>query len=169
MRFLALFLLANLWGATAFAVPQASGFPDRDGDFTGKIALTTPENLQEFMKPEHEGVSLRMLSAVKRGEAIAITPLFTGIEVGKDGKCDVTFDLKLLDPKGKISSGIDEKNIVALRVPIPDRSLVFNSRDIRGVGFEPNDPSGQYTVLITLYDNVAKKKLALKETLTLVD
>lgn len=150
------------------AAGEPVGFDDHDGDFSAKIALTHLKDLKEYDKPSDLGVRLNVLSKVKPGQPVAIHVLFMGMALDANQSCDVTYDVKLLDPDGKVSGGIDEKNIVALREVIQNRELVFNNKEFRAIGFEESDKAGTYKVVTVVYDNIGKKKVPVTAEIQLI-
>lgn len=160
---LALFLLA-LFTVT----PAAAGeFTHKDGPFAGDMFVIDPAGLEEFKKPSDQGVSLKGMDKVKVGQKFAVVFVFHGMELRSDKSCDVTYDLKILDPNGKLE-GPDTKEQLGLKEKITDQNLVFNNRAIPIVAFDDKSVMGKYKLVGTLHDKVGNKHIPLTAEFELV-
>ena len=147
---------------------EAKPFPNRDGDFSAMMVITDESALKEYEKPSSEGLHFQEASKAKRGDILAIKIVFAGMELTNELMSDVTFDLQVLDPEGKIYDKTDLKALEALKARIPKRFSVFDNRSFIKIRFEPKDKLGKYQFVATIHDNVGKKSIPLKKEVELV-
>jgi len=140
---------------------------ESDGDFTAELFLMDAAGIQEFAKPVDEAPRLSSMSATKRGDIVGIKLVFAGIALKDDLNADVRYDLKILDPEGKIYDKTDLKELEALQRKVPTRLRLFDNLQVVAIKFEPKDKAGEYRILCTVRDNVGKKQVKLEKKLTL--
>ena len=108
------------------------------------------------------------LITLKNDKALRNVPLFTVIffvDPGTDskGSVDVTYDMVIRKPDGSIYG--EQKNAVGLKgkyvVPAHDLQL---AHERMGIQIDNQDPSGTYTVEVTVRDHIKKVELPLKAT-----
>ncbi len=167
MRIRYAFIAAFLLNSQAFAGAEERAFDARDGSFSAHVVVTSKESLEEYKKPSNQGVKLEVLNQIKANQEIAINILFMGMALDANKKCDVTYDVKLVGPDGK-TSGLDDKNAVALQQVITEPNLVFNSRSIPVIAFDSSDKLGTYKVIARVKDNVGKKEVPLVSEVKLI-
>ncbi len=109
------------------------------------------------------------LSKAKRGDTIAIKIIFAGLQLSDDFMADATYDLKILDPEGKIYDDLDTKNLEAVKAKTPVRTGVFDTRAYIKINFETKDKLGKYKIIAEIRDNVANKKIPLTEEIELIE
>jgi hypothetical protein len=147
---------------------NAKPFPNHNGDFSAMLVVTDESALKEFKKPSNEGMYLKESSKAKRGDILAIKIIFGGMELTDELMSDVTFDLKILDPDGKIYDGADNKGLEALKAKVPKRFSVFDNRSFAKIRFEPKDKLGKYQFIASIHDNIGKKSINLIKEVELV-
>ncbi len=84
---------------------RSAGFrpaPDRDGDFSGTIAMLKLPGIS--LRPGGSAPGATALSGempqVRRGDTIGVTVLFSGMGLQKDLSADVSYDIKVTRPDG---------------------------------------------------------------------
>jgi hypothetical protein len=143
-------------------------FPNKTGEFSAVLALLDEKAIALLAKPAEKDVQLKEVTRLKKGEEVAIKILFMGMELTPDLHADVTFDLKLLTPKGTLYKNGDIKKILALNTRVPSRFRVFDSQSFPKIRFAPEDALGKYKIIAELHDNVSKKSIKLQRELELV-
>ncbi len=97
-------------------------------------------------------------------------PLFTfivfrGCTVNATGDCDLTADLAIFGPDGKLEQ--EKKGIEIWRGKAPDSaSSLFLSQGAIGFGTDDKGPFGEHRVVIKVTDNVARVTLSTEQRLT---
>ena len=169
------FLIAVLFGASLLADPSTAwrkdGNPVADtsnmkskNGFGAQLFLTeSAQFFADWNKPETPN-----LTVLKDGKAHRNVPLFSAIlfvDPGTDskGSVDVTYDIVIRKPDGSIYG--EQKDFVGLKGKnvVPAHSLQL-AQERMGIRIEAQDPSGTYTVEITVHDHIKKVKLPLKAT-----
>ncbi len=101
------------------------------------------------------GFELPNVKTARRGEPIGALVLFSGCAGDKEGHCNVTTDMLILDPAGKVYGESKDMEIwVGKPPPSPGATQL-------GVGYmmiriEPTDPAGRYRVKAHVTDHVSK-------------
>ncbi len=98
-----------------------------------------------------------------RGVPIYTMVVFAGAGLRSDGTADVTYDVIVRKPDGSIYG--QDKDLIGVKERI-DPDGLYLVRDYFAVRIEPNDPAGEYTVEISVRDNVKKSELHLKRKFT---
>ncbi len=140
---------------------EKNSFPNKDGEFSAMLIVTDEGELKEYGKPSSEGIYFREKSKAKRGDVVAIKLVFAGMALSNDLQSDVTFDMKISDPTGKIYDGVDNKGLIALKRKVPVRFSVFDNSSFIKVRFEPKDKLGKYTIAANIHDNIGKREILL--------
>jgi hypothetical protein len=148
---------------------ERPSFQDRSGDFGALLVLVSEDNLKEFDKPSDQGVMLNELDKAKPGDHIAVKIGFAGMAIADDLKADVTYDLKIVGPNGKIYDGVERANLEALKQKTPLRFAIFDNRGVMIVRFEPNDARGTYNIFAVVHDNIGHRSIALSKQIELTD
>ncbi len=146
----------------------ANAFPSKDGEFSGMLMITDESELSEYQKPSNKGMYFNEKETAKRGDVIAVKVIFGGMQLREDLSCDVTYDLKVLDPKGKVYDNTDLKDLVVMQMKQPTRLAVFDSRDYITIRFEPEDKLGTYKFIAKIKDNVGGRTLSITEEIKLI-
>ena len=114
-------------------------------------------------------MNFKEVSKAKRGDVLAIKIVFAGMDLTEDLNADVTYDLKILRPDGKIYDRTDLKNMEVLKTKLPTRFRVFDNRSFLKLRFEPQDKLGKYKIIAALHDNVGKKTIPLTTEIELAE
>lgn len=169
----ALTLLAVAAPATASLaqVPpaQAQGFPTRDGPLSGMLMILPEEQEAEFDKPYDQPPTVTPLKTVRIGQSVVLKLVFIGPQPDADGMIDLTYDLRIIRPNGRVSEGGGLNGLPALRIMAEHPEAVFDNRGaIIKVTYEPGDPEGTWRYEATLRDNVSGRTLKLVAEVQLV-
>ena len=105
----------------------------------------------------------------RRGETIGVTVLFSGMQLADDLSADVSYDIKVTAPDGKVDPNSSQSGVAALKDKIPGRFNVLDSRSTLSIHFEPEDKPGPYRIDVLLRDNIGGKKVALSRSIELLD
>jgi len=138
-------------------------------NFWAKLLVMREADLAEFEKPSDQGPEIRFLETAKRGDVIALQLIFTHMTLRPDQSADVSFDISITRPDGKLYGGSAHKGVEALNQPVFERERIFNSGATLMIGFEPDDPLGVYDIKMTVNDNVGGHQILLTEDITLVE
>lgn len=143
-------------------------FPDRDGEFSAKLVLVDFNKLENFGRSMPETLDLMKVTKAKVGDKVAAKIIFTGMQLSDDLMPDVTYDIRMLDPDGKVYDGADLKNREGLKSKTPSRAEVYDTAVMDGMHFEDKDKPGKYKVEVQIHDNLGKKNVALSGEVELV-
>jgi len=108
-----------------------------------------------FMRWEQgEKLELANVEKARRGEPIAALILFSGCGPDKQGNCNVTTDIAVLDPSGKVYGESKQTEVWVGKPPPSDGTtqLGFGYLMIR---IEPKDPPGVYRIKAHTKDQVS--------------
>lgn len=154
-------LVANTPTTTQYN--PANGFPDHNGALSAMMVVIPRGELQEFEGPAGAGRHLDRVSRAEPGAELAIKIVFVGVTPDWNNNANVTFDLQVLGPDGKIYGHSDYKGMVALkgRVQGKDQTGMYDNRQVIVMQFEPQDMVGMYKVHAVLHDNVGKLDVPL--------
>ncbi len=144
------------------------GFPDRNGAFSAMLVVIPKAQMAEFDQPG----GARHLDRVARAEAgaeLAIKVLFTGMQGDWNGLGNVTYDVQILQPDGKVYGNSDYRNIDALHGKVGTGEGVFDNRNkVVMLQFDKTDQPGAYTIKTTVHDRVAQRDVPLQATIELL-
>lgn len=144
--------------------------PDRDGDFSGTIAM-----LKLPAKPATDGSATEAtalseaMPQARRGDTIGVTLLFSGMGLQKDLSADVSYDIKVTGPDGSVDPRSAQQGVTALKAKVGGRFNLVDSRSTLSIHFEPNDKPGPYRIDVLLKDNVGGRKVTLTRSIELLD
>ncbi len=148
---------------------KITALPTKDGDFSAMLVVTSVEDAKAFDTPGSEAKTLNDKPSAKRGEQVALNTIFSGMALSDTLSADVTYDMQVLDPEGKVYDKFAEKNLDALKGRVPGRFRVFHGNLYPVLKFSPTDKLGKYTVKAEIRDNIGKKKVALTKTIELTE
>jgi len=175
MKITICFLVAVLFGASLHGEDSTAwrkdGKPAADTSnmkskkgFGAQLYLT--QNAQFFDDWNKPGTP--NLTELKNNRVRRKAPLFSAIlfvDPGTDskGSVDVTYDIVIRKPDGSIYG--EQQDFVGLkgRSVVPAHSLQL-AKERMGIQIDSQDPSGTYTVEITVHDHIKKVELPLKAT-----
>jgi hypothetical protein len=108
-----------------------------------------------FMRWEQgEKVKIANVGAARRGEPIAALLMFSACSRDKQGNCDVTMDLVVLDPAGRVY-GESKNTEVWVEKPAPAAGATQLAVGYMMIRIEPKDPPGNYRVRAHVTDHVS--------------
>lgn len=146
-----------------------TGFPDHNGPFSAMIIVIPQEELTEFDGDAGGSRHLDRVSRAEAGARLAIKLVFIGMQADWNGNANITYDLQVFGPDGKIYAASDYRNIDALHDHIGAGQGVFdNRRKIVLIQFDAQDAPGLYTLKAVLHDNVAKRDIPLQTGVELI-
>lgn len=160
-------LLPNTATTTDYT-PQA-GFPDHNGAFSAMLVVIPQRELGEFDKPSGSTRQLDRVAKAEAGAVLAIKLVFIGMKPDYYNQANVTYDLQVIAPDGKIYGDSDYKALDALHGQLGDETGVFDNRNkVVLMQFEPQDAPGVYTVKAVLHDNNARLDVPVEATVELL-
>ncbi len=132
------------------------------------LVVIPKAQMAEFDQPG----GARHLDRVARAEAgadLAIKVLFTGMKGDWNGLGNVTYDVQILQPDGKVYGNSDYRNIDALHGKVGSGDGVFDNRNkVVMLQFDKADLPGVYTIKTTVHDRVAQRDVPLLATIELL-
>ena len=146
---------------------RVDSLPEKNGGFSAMLVLVDEQGLAEFSTPSDTALRLDPKTTARRGDTITIKILFAGIELTEDLKADVQYDVKILNPDGKIYDETDLSDLRGLAGKIPTRFKVFDNQDVVKIHFEPEDKPGTYKITAKIRDKIADKTIPLKTEIEL--
>jgi hypothetical protein len=161
--------------ATAETTPDApktttydpnAGFPERNGALSGMLVVIPKSELAAFGQPGPR--HLNRVARAEPGAELALKLVFTGPQADADSVVDVTYDLQVLGPDGKLYGDSDYRGLEALHGKIASGGVFDNRGKVVLLSFDPGDAGGAYTIKATLHDQVAKIDLPLMTTVELL-
>ena len=159
-------MVANSPTTTNYNASQ--GFPDHDGPFSAMLVVIPKSEMGEF---EQAG-GARHLDRVARAEPgadLALKILFTGMTGDWNGFGNVTYDLQVYKPDGSLYGASDYRNLDALHGKVGDGKAVFDNRGkVVLLTFDPTDPTGPYTIKVTVHDRAGARNVALQSVVELL-
>jgi len=159
----------------AEAVPDApktttydpnAGFPDRNGALSGMLVVIPKSELAAFGQPGPRHIN--RVARAEPGAELALKLVFTGPQADADSVVDVTYDLQVYGPDGRIYGASDYRGLEALHGKIASGGVFDNRGKVVLLSFDPEDAGGTYTIKATLHDQVARLDLPLMTTIELL-
>lgn len=143
---------------------------DRDGDFSGSIAMLKLPDKPTTNGGAPEAMALTgAMPQARHGDTIGVTVLFSGMALQEDLSADVSYDIKVTGPDGSVDPRSAQQGVTALKEKVGGRFNVVDSRSTLSVHFEPNDKPGPYRIDVLLKDNVGDRKVTLTRSIELID
>ncbi len=155
-------LVAN--SPTTTQYNPANGFADHNGSFSAMLVVIPKGELQEFDRPAGAGRHLDRVARAEPGAQLAIKMVFVGVKPDWNANANVTYDLQVIGPDGRIYGKSDYKGLVALQGHVAtsgEPGMYDNRPKVVIIQFEPQDITGLYRIKAVLHDNVAKLDLPL--------
>jgi hypothetical protein len=106
------------------------------------------------------GIKLTTSETTKRGEKCGVYIIFAGCGINKQGLADVTVDLVVIKPDGKIYAEMKDVTVFK-KAPVSNKNLQLSDENLIIV-IEKNDPDGVYEVQAKVKDNIKNVALDLK-------
>jgi hypothetical protein len=139
---------------------DAHALPNKNGDFSAMLFLTDPKVAsKELARASGDIVHFKEMSYAKKGDKRTIVIVFAGMQLAPDYKADVTYDVQLVDPAGKVYSNI--KDLEGIKEKVPTRFRIFNNQAAIFMSFDKKDKPGPYVARVTLKDNIGKKNISM--------
>jgi len=171
MKITICFLVAVLFGASLLGddstawrkdgkpVADAPNMKSKNG-FGAQLYLTqSTQFFEDWNKPGTP--NLKVLEKARRNVPLFSAILFVDPGTDSKGSVDVTYDMVIRKPDGSVYGR--QKNAVGLKgkhvVPAHDLQL---AQERMGIQIDSQDPSGTYTVEVTVRDHIKKVELLLK-------
>jgi hypothetical protein len=144
------------------------GFPNRNGDLSGMLIVIPAKEMAAFTDKSDD----RQLDRVSRAEAganLAIKLVFTGVKPDPNGVANLTYDLKVTGPDGKLYARSDYHNLVAIIGQVgPEQAVYDNRAQVIQLQFDPGDAPGVYKIDAVLHDRIAKIDLPMTTSVELL-
>ncbi len=162
------------------AFSQASYWRDRDGkpiaetesmksknDFAGSLLATTDEDWEKkWNTPPETAPNFTMAGTVPYGKKVFVLIFFANPKRDEQGKANVTCDIQLSSPKGKVS--FSRKDMVCYSGPIAGNPYnLYLSAPVVAFSGDPGDPPGTWVIDVTLRDVQRGVELSLRTTFVL--
>ena len=161
-----------LFGASAnFAQAHETHTHEKQVDkaFWADLLVIKESDVPAFENLGEAGPDILVLDTAKRGDVIALKLIFTGMTLRPDRTADVSFDISITRPDGTLYGGAAHKGVPALDQPVFERDRIFNSGATLVIGFESDDPLGDYEINMTVHDLVGGHQIVLNEDIKLVE
>lgn len=104
------------------------------------------------------GFSVSPVDAAERGEFLTAAVMFTGCAKNEGGNCNALLDITALDPNGNVYGKFKGQELWVDK-PAPEPGRTQLGVGYMGLVIEPNDPSGEYTVVATIRDLVSGEQV----------
>ena len=131
--------------------------PRQNGDFSANLAVVARDELAQFDSAPDHPVRLHMLAAIKPGGTAAVKITFTGMALTGTGDADVTYDLHVTGPDGKVMFERNDMAGFKGRLTATDNRVYDNKAVLT---WSPDAP-GIYRIDAVLHDNVHRADIAL--------
>lgn len=126
-----------------------------DADYRAKWE-TQPDAVPHFNEAKEVG----------RGKQVFVLTFFTNPLLNDSGNADVTCDIDLFKPNGTLA--LHQPETVCFKGKLKGKpNYLYLSAPVIGFVGDPGDPSGEWSVSITLKDNLRHVSLPLKTTFVL--
>lgn len=177
MRF-PLFLVASLCvAAAAFAAqpntgkkaagehaPEAEWRQMRDGFGAAVVVTSDPEWKHKWGDPASKLPRIEQADSLRVGEKVWALLFLTNPSADTAGNVDVTCDLRMVRPNGKVTVHRDLRALHRKTVPVPRTYL---SEFVLTMVGEENDPVGEWVVEFTVHDKIRGVAIPVKGRYTL--
>ena len=153
---------------------DSSGNPSPDtesrrtiGEFGGSLLVTSdPDWEEKWNTPTETTPKFKEAKIVTRGEKIFTLIFFANPKLNADHEANITCDLKVTRPSG--TESINQRDAVCFQGHLEgEPNNMYLAAPVIGFIGELNDPTGIWTVDITLKDNLRKVVMPLRATFTL--
>lgn len=140
-----LFLVAIL------SIPVSAAEKSADFDMLVVLTRQNPEMDWWFAVPSQFSPNISKIDSVSKGEHFMILPIFNNYGTEKDQSINITYDIEMVRPDG--SKGEHKTNCVGYKGKAAG-PYVLPAKDILVAWFDPEDPVGEYTINLVVYDRV---------------
>ena len=175
MKTMICFLIAVLFGASLLGndstawrkdgkpVADTPNMKSKNG-FGAQLYLTqSAQFFEDWNKPETPNLKMLEKNKAHRNVPLFSAILFVDPGIDSTGSVDVPYDILIRKPDGSIYG--EQKDFVGLKgkYVVPAHALQL-AKERMGIQIDSQDPSGTYTVEITVRDHIKKVVLSLKAT-----
>lgn len=146
---------------------EAHAFPNKDGEFSAILFISDPQIIKQQLSQasRDEVIHIKEMDQVKKDDTRTVVIIFAGQQLSADYKANVTYDLQLTDPDGKIYT--DLKDLEGIKSKVPTRFRTFYNLAAPFIHFDKKDTPGVYKVKVTLKDNIGHKSILIEAQITL--
>lgn len=109
---------------------------------------------------------LTTVNEVYKNQYLDILVFINEMSLDANNYCNISYDLKIIDPEGNIHTTMN--NINALNIEVTSQNI-FLSNSLLRFCFEDDDELGTYTFKIKLIDNISGKFLVIKKDINLIN
>lgn len=149
-------------------VPESDSQKSVNG-FGGLLVVTPDKDWEEkWSTPPETAPEFSHTSAVERGGELFILTMFTNPQPDDSGVADVMMDIDVRRPDGSASTHAEGATCFKSVLGGSPQNIRLCGPVVGFVG-EPSDPTGTWSVQITLRDNVRKVAIPLSTTFELID
>lgn len=136
----------------------------RSGAFYAvQLSFDDPDRFEREWGVKTEGAHLSTTTVAYRNKPIFVTAILAGCAADAQGNCDVTADIKVIDPNGSVYA--EHQGVEAWRARQPPAERLVLSAARLGIVIEAGEPLGVYRIRLTLHDNVSKRDLITAGTI----
>jgi hypothetical protein len=148
---------------TPTPISQGS-FRANDGNFTLLQLFTDSDDRfhKEWEQPTPP--NLTTTHSAFRNKPVFMALILSGCAPDATGKCNVTGDIKIFGPTGKIYG--DYKQTPIFNGVVSNPLLLMLSPTMVGMTVEDGEPLGQYLLVVTITDHVAAKSLTVEDSIS---
>jgi len=157
-------LALGQWHKNGF-VSLDSEWSRSDYGFSAMLLLSDQPDfvLRSWAKPA-DGIPVhRNADKITRGVPIVAFVFFSGCEAGDNGLCNATADFTILRPDGSVYESFNGRDLWKDK-PAPPYGTLRLSAEYVGVVIEPEDPLGEYQVLVSVHDLNSGANLELQKS-----
>jgi hypothetical protein len=154
--------------AALLQTPPAAKPAEKTG-VTCRVTLSADMSLQDrwFHSPGEVGINLQEATSVVRQQTIAAYVFFTHWTTRNDGQVDVDYDLRIKKPSGALYRS--EELLRGHMGAVGEDEHILLCDQVLDLAFTPDDPFGEYVVIVTLRDNAGRKISTIEKPIKLVD
>ncbi|OGW85005.1 MAG: hypothetical protein A2987_03445 [Omnitrophica bacterium RIFCSPLOWO2_01_FULL_45_10] len=148
----------SAWFANGKPSQDTENEKSKDG-FGVQLWLTTDGNLyEEWSKPEVP--EWTVTKRAKRNKPVYAVIIFINPPVNEKGECDISGDILIRQPDGKVYADIKDFKIWQNKPAPPKNNIGLAENDVT-IMIENNDPLGIYTIDVLVKDRVKKITIPL--------
>jgi hypothetical protein len=141
-------------------VPQTDARRTLNGLGGWMVVTPDPDREAKWTTPSVLVPVFTQAGKVAKGKQVFVLVFFGNPEVGADGRADVACDMDVIAPGGR---SLVHQSVACLQGTAGGkRSSMYLSRPVLAITSEPSDPSGTWTVQVSLKDKLSGTTLPLK-------
>ncbi|MET0378283.1 MAG: hypothetical protein ABW049_04750 [Spongiibacteraceae bacterium] len=136
--------------------------------FGGWVVVTSDANWKEkWETPSDTTPSFTLAKNIRRDEQIFVLTFLANPPLSTDGRAEVMCDIEIIKPNGEPST--HQENVACFKASTIDPRLTYLSAAVIEFTSDQDDPSGEWSVRITLRDTVRGVALPLQTSFVLAD